>query len=273
MTMPTMLRSRESSLPLLDRPGVRTAAGLLGVAAAIGIWEYAGSQGDNIFLVPFSTALSGLVALLTGPQLMNDVLPSAVRAALGFFLGSACGVLVGALVGYFRRSEPWLRPQLEFLRATPIPALLPVALLVLGATDTMRVLIIALGAVWPVLLNTADGVRSVDPRYIDAARTAGLSRSVIVRRIVLRAAMPDIFTGLRIGLGLALIMMVISEMIAAGSGLGNFVLEAQRSYAMSSMYSGILALGLLGGVFMVAFAMIERRVLAWYLGQKQISGF
>lgn len=262
----------QPQMPVIQRRGVRTVAGVVGVLLALGLWEFVGQTSSQPFLVPFSTAAGGMVELLTGPRLMTDVVPSLIRATLGFLLGGILGVAVGGLVGFYRGSDPWLRPQLEFLRAMPIPALLPVAILVLGPTDTMRVVIIMLGAVWPVLLNTADGVRSVDPRYVEAARVAGLSQFQIVRRIVLRAAMPDTFTGLRIALGLALIMMVVSEMFASSSGLGNFVLQAQRMYAMERMYAGILTLGVLGGLFTLVFALVERRVLAWYLGQKRISG-
>lgn len=259
------------SSAVLERRGARPVVGVLGLGLLLALWELVATDSDSIFLVPFSTAVSGLVDLVTGPALRADILPSALRAAIGFGLGGLLGTVAGLALGYFRGSEPWVRPQLEFLRATPIPAVLPVALLVLGPTDTTRVLIITLGAIWPVLLNTADGVRAVDPRYVDAARTAGLSRSQVVRKIVLPAALPDVFTGLRIGLGLALIMMVISEMIAASSGLGHLVLQAQRSFAMDRMYSGVLALGVLGGLFTVVFAAVERRVLAWYVGQKRLA--
>lgn len=263
---------RVSRRALLDRPGVRPAAGALGLAAVLALWQVTGTVASSPFLVPFSTAVAGLVELVSGPRLVADVLPSAARALAGFLLAGVIGVVLGALLGLVRGLEPWVQAPLEFLRATPIPAILPVAILVLGPTDTMRVSVIALGAVWPVLLNAAAGVRSVDPRYLETARAAGLSRARIVRRVVLPAALPDIVTGLRIGLGLALIMMVISEMIAARSGLGNFVLQAQRTYAVGQMFAGVLALGLLGGGFSLVFAAVERRVLGWYFGRQRVAG-
>lgn len=256
---------------LVDRRWARSTAQLLGVAALLAAWQLVASSGAVTFLVPFSTAVSRMWALLTGDSLTTDVVPSVVRTVVGFAIGSAAGIVIGALVGYFRRIDPWVRPLLEFLRATPIPAVIPVAILTLGPTNGTRVFLIALGCVWPVLLNAIDGTRSVDPRYLDAARVARFGSLQILVRVIWPASLPRIFTGLRIGLAIALIMMVVSEMMASTSGLGHFVLEAQRTYALNDMYGGILLLGVLGGVFTLAFALVERRVLAWYLGRQGLD--
>ncbi len=136
----------------INMPVTRTAVAVLAVAAAIGAWEVAGQTGTVLFLVPFSAALENAWELLTGPALMEHIVPSAVRALLGFGLGSLIGIVVGVPLGYVRGLDPWFRPTLEFLRATPLPAVLPVAFAAFGATDSTRIGLIALGALWPVLL-------------------------------------------------------------------------------------------------------------------------
>ena len=256
---------------LIDRRGVRTLVALLGVVALFGAWEVAGRTGTILFLVPFSEAVQNAWLLLTGPELLSDIVPSAVRALLGFLLGSAIGILVGIPLGYVRGLDPWFRATLEFARATPLPALLPVAFVAFGATDTTRVGLIALGALWPVLLNSTDGARAVDRTLIDAARAARVGRLRLVWSVVLRASLPQIFAGLRIALGLALVMMVVSEMVSAGGGLGFLVLQSQRTYALTQMYAGVLLLGALGGLFTIGFSLVERRVLRWYAGQRGLQ--
>lgn len=255
---------------VIDRAWVRWGVGAVTTAAAVAGWEAAGRSGQVPFLVPFSTALEGAWDLLSGPGLATDVLPSVARAAGGFVVGSALGIVAGLVLGYLRGIDPWVRPVLEFLRATPMPAVLPVAILAFGPTSATRIGLIALGAFWPVLLNAMDGARAVDRGYVDAARVARAGRRRVLTRVIWPASLPQIFTGLRIALAISLIMMVISEMIASTDGLGFRVLQAQRTYAFTDMYAGVLVLGAIGGLFTVLFTAVEHRVLAWYEGQKGI---
>jgi ABC-type nitrate/sulfonate/bicarbonate transport system permease component len=154
----------------------------------------------------------------------------------------------------------------EFLRAIPPPLLIPIAILVLGIGAQMKVAVIAAGCVWPILLNTIDGVRGTEPTLLETSRVYGVGRWDILRSVVLPAASPRIFAGLRIALSLALILMVISEMQASTNGIGFFVLQAQRSFAIPEMWSGILLLGLLGYLINGGFALLERRLLRWHRG-------
>jgi ABC-type nitrate/sulfonate/bicarbonate transport system permease component len=255
----------------IDRAWVRWIVGLAAAVAAVAVWEILGRSGRVLFLEPFSVAARGAWDLVSGPGLRTDVLPSVGRAAAGFLAGSALGIVAGLALGYFRGLEPWLRPLLEFLRATPVPAVLPVAVLAFGANSGTRIGLIAVGAFWPVLLNTMDGAAAVDRGYVEAARAAHVGQLRIVARVVWPASLPQVFAGLRIALGVSLIMMVISEMVASTGGLGFFVLQAQRTYAFADMYAGVLVLGIVGGLFTLLFTAVEHRVLAWYEGQKGIG--
>ncbi|MCW2136193.1 ABC transporter permease [Actinoplanes cyaneus] len=238
--------------------------GLLVAALLLLVWEVAGRTGDTGLFPPVSDAIAELASI----DPWTDVLPSAGRALAGFAIGVTLGALLGVTIGWLRGLEPWVRPALEFLRAVPPPAVLPVAVLALGATSGMRITVIAAAAMWPVLIAGVDATRAVEPGYLDVARISH-ARPVSV---ILPAVLPALIAGARIALGIALIMMVISEMTAATSGLGYLILQAQRTYAIAQMYAGIIVLGLLGWLVTAVFSLVERHVLSWYEDQKGIAG-
>ena len=135
----------------------------------------------------------------------------------------------------------------------------------------MKVFIIAFVCVWPVLLNTIDGVGGVDPTLRETSRVYGVPRRDAILRVMLPAASPQIAAGMRTSLSLALILMVISEMVASSNGIGYFVLQSQRSFAIPEMWSGIILLGILGYLFNAVFLLLERRTLAWHRGARAAS--
>jgi ABC-type nitrate/sulfonate/bicarbonate transport system permease component len=145
----------------------------------------------------------------------------------------------------------------------------PIFILVFGIDDTMKVIVIAFGCVWPILLNTAEGVRALDGVLGDTARTYGITGAARLRHLVLPGASPQIFAGLRQALSLAIILMVISELFAATNGLGFAIVQAQRSFAIPEMWAGMLVLGLIGFLLSLVFRAIENRCLAWYHGLRR----
>jgi ABC-type nitrate/sulfonate/bicarbonate transport system permease component len=241
--------------------------GWLVAALLLLVWQLYANSAQQLYLPTFTSAATATWHLVSRSTLTSDVLPSVGRFALGYAIGSAIGIAVGTPLGYLRALEPWVRPVLEFLRALPAAAILPIALLLLGTGAGMRVTVIAFGACWPVLLNAIDGARHVDPVLIDTGRINGLGRLGLLRRIVLPASLPQIFAGLRTALGIALIVMVLSEMYGASSGLGYFILTAQRRFLVPETYGGVLLLGLIGWLFSLLFARLERRALAWHHGR------
>lgn len=262
-----------TSSPLSERSLIRRRSTQHAVAtsfslALLAVWELVGQAGLTPFFPPISSVAVEVSDILTGPQLTRDVLPSLGRALIGFGVASVGGATLGICLGYFRSLEPWTQSPLEFIRSVPPPAVLPLAVMVMGPTYTMRVAVIAFGAFWPVLLNAISGTRHVDPMYFDVARTWKASSWEIIRRFVFPAALPQIMAGMRIALAIALVLTVLSEMIAASSGLGYLVLQSQRLFALDRMYAGVVMLGVVGWLFTVVFAQIERRVLVWYEGQK-----
>jgi ABC-type nitrate/sulfonate/bicarbonate transport system permease component len=164
-----------------------------------------------------------------------------------------------------------LDPVLQFLRAVPPPTLVPFFIVVFQIGTTMQIVTIAFGVVWPVLLNTADGVRAVDPLQLDTARVFGVSRPRRLLLIILPAAAPKIFAGLRVALSFALILMVLSEIVGSTTGIGAELLDAQRAFELPTMWAGIVMLGVLGLLFNGAFMLLERRLLAWHTGAQRLA--
>ncbi|MEV5436921.1 ABC transporter permease subunit [Streptomyces sp. NPDC052682] len=235
-------------------------------ALLLAVWWVASDDSTDVYWPPLRTVLGAFPDVWTGERLRGDVLPSLLRLAAGYALAAVAGVALGTVIGSFRRVRAVCEPVLEFLRAVPPPVLVPVIMLFAGIGDAMKILVIAAGCVWPVLLNTVEGVRAVDPVLAETARSYGITGPARLRDLVLRSASPQIFAGLRQALSIGIILMVISEMFAASNGLGFTVVQFQRSFAIPDMWTGILLLGLLGFVLSVLFQLVERRVLGWYHG-------
>jgi ABC-type nitrate/sulfonate/bicarbonate transport system permease component len=229
-------------------------------------WWLASAGSTNFYYPPLRDILGTFADTWTPAQLRAEVLPSLGRLALGYTLALAGGVTVGVLVGSFRRVRATLEPVLEFFRAIPPPVVVPVVMLFAGIDTTMKVVVIAFGCVWPILLNTVEGVRAVDEVLDDTCRSYGITGVGRLRHLVLRGASPQMVTGARQALSIAIILMVISEMFASSSGLGFKIVEFQRTFAIPEMWSGILLLGLIGFALSLLFRLVEHRILLWYHG-------
>ncbi len=149
--------------------------------------------------------------------------------------------------------------------------LIPVLMLLIGVGAPMQVAVIVSGCIWPILLNTIEGVRAIDPVQSETSRSYGLSGFNRVRYQLLPAAAPTIMAGVRQSLSIGLILMVISEMFATSSGLGFTIVQFQRSFAISEMWSGIVVLGLIGVTLSFIFRFVEQRLLRWYHGLKEVE--
>jgi len=215
--------------------------------------------------------IEAFVETWIGPAFFTDVLPSLARLGIGILVSIAVGIAAGTLIGLNRWLRDLLEPMLEFFRAVPPPVLLPIVVVLMGPTDAMKVVVIVVGSVWPILLNTIEGVRSTDSVMTETARSFAVSRSERLRFLVLPAASPRIMAGVRQSLSIALILMVISELGYSSSGLGFQIVYFQRNYLIAEMWSGILLLGLIGVLLAAIFGFVERRVLRWYHGIKEVE--
>jgi ABC-type nitrate/sulfonate/bicarbonate transport system permease component len=233
-------------------------------------WYVLSSGSTNIYSPPLHDILTQFKTVwVEGDRFTADVLPSLGRLAVGYTLAVVLGVALGVLLGSSRTTRQLLEPLLEFFRAVPAPVLIPVLILLAGIGTTQKVLVIASGCIWPVLLNTVEGVRATDSTLADTCRSYGITGTARLRHLVLRSASPQIVTGMRQALSIAVILMVISEMFASDNGIGYAVLDFQRSFAIPEMWSGILLLGVLGVLLSLLFRLFESRTLAWYSGLRR----
>ena len=231
------------------------------------LWLYT-ANAESYYYPPLGDIFTAFADTWLFERFSEDVLPSVGRLAAGYVIAAVLGIGLGVVLG----QQPTLRrmatPIIEFLRAIPAPALIPFAILVLGVEDDSKIFLIAVVCIFPVLLNAIDGVAGVEPALLDTTKVYRIGSLDRLRYVVLPAAAPQIFAGMRTSLSLALILMVISEMVASTNGIGYFVLQSQRSFAIAEMWSGILLLGILGYLLNAVFMIVERRVLRWHRGAR-----
>ena len=195
---------------------------------ALVLWGVLSAGSETYYFPPLTDILSTFADTWLFERVGSDVVPSLLRMGAGFAIAVVVGIGAGLALGLSPRARRATSPIVEFLRAIPPPALLPFAILVIGVGDSMKVFIIGLVCLWPILLNTIDGVTGVDPTLRETARVYAIPARERLLRVVLPTASPQIFAGMRTSLSLALILMVISEMVASTNGIGYFVLQSQR---------------------------------------------
>ena len=232
------------------------------------VWEaVAQAEWVNSLIVPpVSKIFKIFFELIISGQIPMQILVSMKRAAAGYFLAAAVFIPLGIFMGLSQTVYRLCEVVVEMLRPVPPPVVIPVALLLFGLGDEMKIFVIFFSCAWPILLNTLDGVRSLDWVLLNTAKTFGLSRGKIIRQVVLPACSPQIMTGLRVSLPIMLVLVVISEMVGSTDGIGYFVLDSQRRFRVAQMYAGMLTLALLGYVLNQLFDLMHRWLLSWHWG-------
>jgi len=218
---------------------------------------------DKSFIPAPSMVADRIGTLLLSGSVGPPLLKTTVMLFAGYGSGCAAAVAIGILMGYYRPVYLLLEPITELLRPIPKPALVPVLILLLGLGAGMKVTVVALAAFFPVLINTVQGVRAVDPVVIDMARTFGHSDFAVLRRILLPASAPYILAGMRISLGISLVVVIIAEMISGTGGLGDLILDMQRSFLVTESYAWLVIVAVLGFGLNVLFRWVERRATFW----------
>ncbi|WP_034720832.1 ABC transporter permease [Intrasporangium chromatireducens] len=246
---------------------VRRAVLALGLPVVlVAAWWFATEGSQSFFWPPLRDILGTFAETWWPDRIMGDVVPSLLRLLVGFAIAFVLGVGLGVAIGKSRALRAYLEPVLEFFRAIPPPVLVPILILFFGIFNTMKVVVIVTGCIWPILLNTVEGVRSLDEVLIDTSKIYRLSRRARLWYNILPGASPQIFAGARQALSVGIILMVISEMFAASNGIGFTIIQFQRTFAIPQMFSGIIVLGLLGVALALVFRLVETRILRWYLG-------
>ncbi len=229
------------------------------------VWEALPRLGiiDPLFLPAFSTTIQTLFELAVSGKLLLHVLVSLQRAAAGFGLALLLSVPLGFLMGWYNKFERYTDLFVQSLRNVSTFALLPIFLLLLGLGESSKIAIIFYGASWQILMNTISGVKSVDPIYIKAAKSMGVSDWELFKKVIFPASIPSIVIGARLGAKIALMVVIAAEMIGAKSGLGFFIQNAQFNFMVPEMYAGILTLAVLGLVVNYLLVWFEKKTTSW----------
>jgi sulfonate transport system permease protein len=234
-------------------------------ALVVIIWQAGGMTGlvapDT--LPPPSAVISAAIHLLGTGELLHDIGVSAARAAIGFVIGGGIGFALGMLNGLSDLSEALLDSSLQMLRNIPHLALIPLVILWFGIGEEAKVFLVALGAFFPIYINTLHGVRSVDPQLVEMARAYGLSRGTLFRRVVFPGALPSMLVGLRYGLGIMWLTLIVAETIASTAGIGFMAMNAREFMQVDVVLLAIVIYALLGKLADSAARGLERRCLAW----------
>lgn len=237
----------------------------LAIVVFLLLWELAPRFDliDRTFLPPFSEIIVRGVEFAASGKLLPEVLVSLGRAAGGFGLGVVTAIPLGILLGWYKPLENYLNPLLQLLRQTNPVSLFPVFILFFGIGYATKVAIIYWVVVWPILLGTTNGVRYVDPALVRYARSIGLPDWKVLVKVVVPSAIPSIVTGMRLAVTYSFLMLVVSEMIGASSGLGYLIVNAQYLLSIHLLYVGVIVLALLGIVSNWLLVWLERRLTAW----------
>lgn len=206
----------------------------------------------------FKWALSG--------ELPLDIAASLYRVAVGFAIGAGLALPLGLAMGASPRIHAWMNPLVQVLRPIPPIAYIPLAMLWFGLGNPPAVFLIAIGAFFPVLMNTIAGVRQVDGIYLRAANNLGAGKLTIFLRVILPAAVPYILSGVRIGIGTAFIVVIVAEMIAVNSGLGFRISEAREYFWSDKVIAGMISIGVLGLVIDIGVNRLNNHLLRWHRG-------
>jgi ABC-type nitrate/sulfonate/bicarbonate transport system permease component len=264
--------------------GTTTAKGywllrLVVLVVAVGLWQlWAGSHHSPFFPAPSAIVARMYHLWFSGPagrvfltgDAMGNVLPSLIRILGGLAIAAVIGIPAGIALGRSAALAGFTDPLLQFARALPPVALVTVFIAIFKLGTEMEIAFIAFGTIWPILLNTIDGARSVDPLQVETARVFGLSAGQRLTRLIVPAAMPRIFAGLRLSLSLAVLLMVFSELVGSSNGIGYEMNNASNSFDLTALWSGIVLLAVLGIVLNALLAAVEHRALRWHRGARRL---
>jgi ABC-type nitrate/sulfonate/bicarbonate transport system permease component len=237
----------------------------LSIAGTVVLWGSltAADLVDRVLLPPPLEVLDSLVVSLKDGSLLRHAGASLLRVVEGFAIALIAAVPLGIVMGVSQVVRAMMEPLLELVRPIPPIALIPLAILWFGIEELSKVLIIAYGAFFPILLNTLAGFREVDRVHVRAAQALGAKRRHVFRDVVLRSAFPFIVVGARVGMGMAFIVLVAAELIASSAGLGFLISDARYNFRTDQMFLGMAMIGVLGFALNKALLQVERRLLKW----------
>jgi NitT/TauT family transport system permease protein len=264
----TVTRSRKSlreRRKWLSLKGLGLLRSVLVIGVLLGLWETAPRLGwvEPSLIPPLSKVAQAWWALLENGQLWDNTSASLMRAGTGFAIAVLVGIPLGILLAWYGWLHQLVDPLLELFRNTAPLALLPVFTLLLGIGETSKIAIILYACLFPVLLNTVSGVRSVDPLLVKSARSMNLSSLRLFQKVILPSALPTIFTGIRMAGASSILVLIAAEMVGAKAGLGYLINYTQFNFMIPQMYAGILTIAAIGLIINATLVRLERRFSRW----------
>jgi NitT/TauT family transport system permease protein len=233
------------------------------LVVVLGLWQYFGARVDPVlFTTPWAIAKAAVVMIGSG-ELWNYLWPSLVVLALGLTAAAIIGIAMGLLLARFWVLDVALGVYITFLYSTPTVALVPLIVLWAGFETTAKVIILFLFAFFPMVINTYQGVKNVDPRLVEVGRAFRCSERQLWTNIVLPGALPFIVTGLRLAVGRGLIGMVLADLYTAISGIGYLIVRTASTYQVDKMFVPIVTLGILGVTLTALLRLLEIKVAPW----------
>ncbi|MFV0319201.1 MAG: ABC transporter permease [Microbacterium sp.] len=222
------------------------------------------ANSTNIYFPPATHVMDTIFRGFTEGQLGADLGYSMVNFFAGYLIAAVIGIAVGLFLGEQAALRDAAQPLLNFVRALPFVALVPIFITALGIGAGPKIALIALGCVWPVLLHTTDGVRGIAPSILETSRSYRIRNELRLRRVTLMGALPQIFAGLRIALSVGIVMVVVSEMFGSAEGIGYYILFSGQRFAVAETWAGTITLAAVGYLVNVVFMWIEHLALGWY---------
>lgn len=229
------------------------------------IWEVLPRIGivDSQSLPPFTSVIMGLFRLIFSGEIFVHLAVSLQRSLLGFVLSVAVALPLGIFMGWFKRFEQIVDPLLQVCRNTSVLALYPVFILAFGLGEFSKLAIIFWGTVWPILINTIEGVKGTDPLLIKAAKSMGASQRTLFLRIIFPSALPLILTGFRLSAARSVLILVAAEMLGADSGLAYLIFHSEEKLEIPEMYASIISIAILGLLINYILVLLEKRFTFW----------
>jgi NitT/TauT family transport system permease protein len=256
---------RAKGVSVKKRQAVTFSRGIAGLVTLALIWELAPRLGlvDSYFIPPLHVVLAEWWSMVRNGEMAKHVQASLVRSAIGFGLAIVLAIPLGAAIAWYRPVREFLTPVLEIFRNTAALAILPVFMLLLGIGETSKIAIVLYACFFPILLSTISGVATVDVQLLRSARVLGMSPVATFRKVVFPAAVPTIFTGVRISGAAAILVLIAAEMIGATAGLGFLINYAQYNFLIPKMYAAILTTCAIGVAVNYGLVALERRFSRW----------
>jgi sulfonate transport system permease protein len=252
------------------RPNLRARLGRLSLGwllpvGLLGLWALAAERGwapPQLLPAP-RLVLDTIIDLAKSGELLTNYAISLARVTAGFFLGAALGAVIGVAMGLSRRFEQYVHPLFNALSQVPVLGWLPLAMMVFGIGESLKIVIIAQASLVPVAINVLNGIRRVPPQYVEVARVFQYSRVQLLRKVLLPATVPSLFVGVRYGLTLAWLSLVTVELLASSEGLGFLIVWGRQLFQLDLVLAAIISVGIVGLLLDKGLGAIEARLLCW----------